>query len=109
LSGKNGVRGRRGGSPEHLGRTERRGEAGFVVYCKCEVFSSFPPDVLAREDWRRGTCRGCGALKREWRCPLHGLRATPLEGHDSEGCPRCGQPPQEQRHDPYMTKKALHG
>lgn len=110
--GKRGSRGGRSG-PKPLSRNERRGEAGFVVYCKCDKgFKQHRPELLQQQPWRRGQCSKCGALKPEWRCPVHKLLAVPLErGIDSlsAGCPRCGRAPKEQRYDQYMTALAKAG
>lgn len=109
LSGRKGKRGSRGGGivPKGLSRNERRSDAGFSPICKCDRFTAWPPDVSDREPWRKGQCRNCGSYKPEWRCPVHKLKATPLDAEaSSEGCPRCGRSPKEQKHDQYMTVKA---
>jgi hypothetical protein len=109
-AGRRGARGGRGG-PRGLGRQERS-ETGIVSFCKCENFAAHDSETLKRENWRQGKCRVCGGNKREWRCPVHKLLATPLETEGmsiSEGCPRCGRAPKQQRWDAYLTKQAREG
>lgn len=109
---RNRKRGNTKSGLDGLSRVERRGKAGFVVYCKCDRFTSHSPELLQQQPWRHGTCRVCGARRCEWRCPVHKLLADPLEPEaetKTAGCPRCGRAPKEQKHDAYMTSRAKHG